>query len=346
MKDRVTIEDVAAEAGVSIATVSRVMHNKDGVSAQTHDRVQQTIERLGYESSLIARSLRSRRTHVLGFSVSEIEPFSAELLKGAARALSGSEYELIVYAGNHAGPEAVGWEQRHLSRLGGTLTDGTVLVTPERLEISSTMPVVAVDPHVGASTLPTVASENLEGAISATQHLIELGHTRIAHLSGRPDLRSAELREEGYRVALERAGIPFDEDLTRVGGYDPSSVREPLCELLGLPDPPTAIFAANDVSAIQTMDVASQLGITVPDDLSVVGFDNIPESALADPPLTTIDQSIQDMGYEATLMLMRIIENPESGPTHVTLPTELIVRKSTGAADGTRPEPNNRTASG
>ena len=329
--DRITIADVAAEAGVSIATVSRVMHNKDGVSALTYERVQQTIDRLGYESSLVARSLRSRRTNVLGFSVSWIEPFSAELLKGAARAIGGSGYELIVYAGGHAGPESAGWERRHLSRLSGTLTDGTVLVTPEQLEVSTTTPVVAVDPHVGASTLPTVASENLEGAIAATEHLIELGHTRIGHLSGRPDLRSAELREEGYRTALAKAGIPFDPDLVQVGGYDPEKVAEPVSRLLDLGDPPTAIFAANDVSAIQTIEIARSRGLDVPGELSVVGFDNIPESVLADPSLTTIDQSIQEMGYEATLMLMRIIDDPGSGPTHVTLPTKLIVRASTSA---------------
>jgi LacI family transcriptional regulator len=326
--DRVTIADVASEAGVSIATVSRVMHNKHGVSHQTFVRVQETIDRLGYESSLVARSLRSRRTNVIGFSVSEIEPFSAELLKGAARALRGSGFELIVYAGNNSGPETAGWERRHLSRLSGTLTDGTVLVTPALLEVSSNTPVVAVDPHVGASTLPTVASDNLAGAIAATEYLIDLGHRRIGHLAGRLDLRSAELREQGYRLALERAGIPIDPDLIRVGGYDPASVREPVCELLQLPDRPTAIFAANDLSAIQTMHVAAELGIDVPADLSVIGFDNIPESALVEPALTTIDQSIQDMGYEATRMLMRIIEDPTADPRHVTLPTELVVRRS------------------
>lgn len=325
---RVTIADVAAEAGVSIATVSRVMHNMNGVAPQTYARVREAVERLGYESSLVARSLRARRTNVVGFSVAEIEPFSAELLKGAARALRGSGYELIVYAGNHPGPESAGWERRHLSRLSGTLTDGTVLVTPTQLEVSSSTPVVAVDPHVGALSLPTVVSDNLAGAVAATEYLIGLGHRRIGHLAGRPDLRSAELRERGYRVALERAGIPVDPDLIRVGRYDPETVREPVCEFFELADPPTAIFAANDVSAIRTMQVAAQLGIDVPGDLSVIGFDNIPESALSDPPLTTVDQSIQDMGYEATRMLIRVIEDPTSEPMHVTLPTELVVRGS------------------
>jgi LacI family transcriptional regulator len=329
-KRRVTIEDVAAEAGVSIATVSRVMHNKDGVAPGTYTKVQAIIDQLGYESSLVARSLRSRRTNVLGFSVNEIEPYSAELLKGAARALHGSGYELIVYAGGHSGPEKAGWERRHLSRLGGTLTDGIVLVTPEVLDVDvdTLTPVVAVDPHVGASSFPTVASDSLTGAMAATEYLLSLGHRRIGHLSGRPDLRSSELREQGYRQALDEAGIPFDPDLVRVGGYDPETALGPARELLGLPDRPTAIFAANDVSAIQTMNVARELGISVPDQLSVVGFDNIPESVLADPALTTIDHAIQDQGFEAALMLIRLIDEPGTGQTDVRLPTRLIIRQS------------------
>jgi LacI family transcriptional regulator len=327
-KRRVTIEDVAAEAGVSIATVSRVMHNKDGVAPGTFTRVQEIIDRLGYESSLVARSLRSRRTKVLGFSVNEIEPYSAELLKGAARAIHGSGYELIVYAGGHAGPETAGWERRHLSRLGGTLTDGSVLVTPEVLDVDTVTPVVAVDPHVGASSIPTVASDNLTGAITATNYLISLGHRRIGHLSGRPDLRSSERREQGYRQALQDAGIAFDPVLVRVGGYDPDTAAAPARDLLTLADRPTAIFAANDLSAIQTMNVAAEVGLTVPDDLSVIGFDNVPESVLAEPSLTTIDHSIQEQGYEAALMLIRIIDDPGTDQTDVRLPTRLVVRHS------------------
>lgn len=325
-KPRITIEDVAAEAGVSIATVSRVMHNKDGVAPATYNRVRETIQRLGYESSLVARSLRSRRTNVLGFIVHAIEPWSAELLKGAARALHGSGYELIVYAGG--GMESPGWEQRHLSRLSGTLTDGTVLVTPEVLDVSTTTPVVAVDPHVGASSIPTVTSDSLTGAVTATEYLISLGHRRIGHLSGRPDLRSAELREEGYRRALQSAGIPFDPDLVKVGGYDPDTAAEPAREMLTMDDPPTAIFAANDLSAIQSMRVAAELGMKVPEDLSVVGFDNVPESVLAEPALTTIDHGVQDQGYEAALMLMRLIDGPDNGTNDVWLPTRLVVRQS------------------
>jgi LacI family transcriptional regulator len=327
-QERATIGDVAAEAGVSIATVSRVVNRRYGVAPGTTSRVQAVIADLGYESSLVARSLRSRKTNVIGIIVADIEPFSAELLKGVARAINGSGYELIVYSGGGHAEDQVGWERRYLSRLSGTLTDGTILVTPTVVEVPSGGPVVAVDPHAGSSTLPTVDSHNLQGAMAATEYLLGLGHRRIGFLAGRPDLESARLREEGYRQALAQAGIDFDPALFRVGGYSLASAAGPARELLEMDDRPTAIFAANDLSAIATMQEARDLGLRIPDDVSVIGFDNIPESALTDPPLTTIDQSIQTMGFEAAKLLVRLIDEPDSDPVHLTLPTELVIRQS------------------
>ncbi|HLU53410.1 MAG TPA: LacI family DNA-binding transcriptional regulator [Acidimicrobiia bacterium] len=327
--DRVTIEHVARQAGVSIATVSRVLNGRYGVAPDTIARVQAVIADLGYESSLVARSMRSRRTNLIGIIVADLEPFSAELLKGAARALHDTEYELIVYSGTGRPEHKAGWERRFLSRLHGTLTDGTILVTPTVVDVQGDVPVVAVDPHTGPSDLPTVDSQNLEGAAAATQYLIELGHRRIGFMAGRPDLESARLREEGYRRALAEAGVDFDPELVKVGGYAPESAKEAAEQLLSLDDRPTAIFAANDLSAITTMEVAQEAGISIPADLSVIGFDNIPESALTDPPLTTIDQSIQDMGWEAARLLISLIEGrDEVGDVHVRLPTKLIVRQS------------------
>lgn len=333
-QERVTIGDVAAEAGVSIATVSRVVNGHYGVAPGTTTRVQAVIADLGYESSLVARSLRSRRTNVIGIIVADIEPFSAELLKGAAKAIHGTGYELIVYSGGGHVEDQVGWERRYLSRLSGTLTDGTILVTPTVVEVTSGGPVVAVDPHAGSSSLPTVDSHNLQGAMTATDYLISLGHRRIGFLAGRPDLESARLRERGYRDALAKAGVDFDPELVRVGGYTLESATEPARELLEMTERPTAIFAANDLSAIATMQVAWDLGLTIPDHLSVIGFDNIPESALTDPPLTTIDQSIQQMGFEAARLLVRLIDDPHSDPVHLTLPTELVIRQSCRALAG------------
>ncbi|MEV4146816.1 LacI family DNA-binding transcriptional regulator [Amycolatopsis sp. NPDC049691] len=329
---RVTIRDVAARAGVSVATVSKVINERYGVSAATLAKVRAVIEELGYEASLVAQSLRNHRTNVIGILVADLEPFSTELLKGAADAIRGSGFELVVYSAGGRTGDPSGWEKRYLSRLSGTLVDGAVLVTPAvSLEAVPGTPVVAVDPHTGPSHLPTIDSDNLRGAQLATEHLLDLGHRRIGFLAGRPDLESASLRKAGYLRALEAAGVPADESLIRIGAYDPEVSAASAHALLTGPDRPTAVFAANDISAIATVGAARELGLSVPDDLSVVGFDNVPESALCSPPLTTVDQPIREMGHRAISMLIALINGDEVERTHVTLDTGLVVRSSTRA---------------
>jgi LacI family transcriptional regulator len=327
----VTIRDVAARAGVSVATVSKVINSRYGVAAGTSARVQAVIDELGYEASLVAQSLRNHRTNVIGILVLDLEPFSTELLKGAADAIRGSGFELVVYsAGGHA-TERMGWERRYLSRLSGTLIDGAVLVTPTVVDVNYGSPVVAIDPQAGQSDLPTVDSDSLRGAQLATGHLLGLGHRRIAMLTGRPDLQSAQLREQGYREALGAAGITVDESLLLVGDYDPAVSLRQARQLLTAPDPPTAIFAANDMSAIATIEMAVELGLQVPGDLSVVGFDNIQESALCSPPLTTVSQPVRQMGQRSIELLIQLIRGEAAEVTHITLATELVVRQSTQA---------------
>jgi LacI family transcriptional regulator len=329
---RVTIRDVAARAGVSVATVSKVINNRYGVASGTSARVQAVIDELGYEASLVAQSLRNHRTNVIGILVADLEPFSTELLKGAADAIRGSGFELVVYsAGGHSG-DRVGWERRYLSRLSGTLIDGAVLVTPTVVDVTYGAPIVAIDPHTGQSGLPTVDSDNFRGAQLATGHLLSLGHRRIGMLTGRPDLQSAQLRERGYREALAAAGVPVDENLIRCGDYDPEVSLEQARLLLTAPEPPTAVFAANDMSAIATIEVATELGRRVPADLSVVGFDNIPESALCAPPLTTVEQPIRKMGERSIELLLALIRGEQPQATHLTLATNLVIRQSTRAA--------------
>jgi LacI family transcriptional regulator len=329
----VTIRDVADRAGVSVATVSKVLNDRHGVAAATLARVREVIDELGYESSLVARSLRNHRTNVIGILVWAIEPFSAELLKGAARAVRESGYELVVYSAGGEGAEHVGWERRYLSRLSGTLIDGAVIVTPTEVTSQLDAPVVTVDPHAGGEQgeqgVPTVGSDNFHGARLATEHLLELGHRRIGFL-GRPprDLESSRQREQGYRSALQAAGLAVDPDLVTVAGYDEATSREATLRLLRQPEPPTAIFAANDLSAISTIDVAMTLGMRVPEDLSIVGFDNVPESVMARPALTTVDQAIQLMGQRAVEMLLEILAGHEPARRHVLLPTRLVVRDS------------------
>ena len=321
------IGDVAAEAGVSVATVSKVLNDRWGVAEETSIRVRAVIEELGYQSSLVAQSLRSRSTNVIGVLVVDIEPFSAELLKGVARAIHDTGYELVVFSGCGRAKDQVGWERRYLQRVSGTLCDGAILVTPSSVDVTYGAPVVAVDHNVASSSLPTVDSDNLSGAVVATEYLLGLGHRRIGFLAGRPDLESARLRERGYRTALKKAGIKIDSSLIRIGGYQVDTAEEAARKMLEPDDRPTAIFAANDVSALATIAVAGSLGLAVPEDLSVIGFDNVPESALSEPPLTTIEQPIQQMGFDATQILIRLIaEQPV--PEHTMLPTRLVVRGS------------------
>jgi LacI family transcriptional regulator len=286
------------------------------------------IDELGYETSLVAQSLRSHQTNVIGILVVDLEPFSSELLKGAAKAMHDTGYELVVYCASGLGGDVNGWERRYLSRISGTLTDGVILIAPSVVDAPHAGPLVAVDPHLGAANLPTVDADNLKGARLATEYLIGLGHRRIGFLAGRSDLESARLREQGYRDALADAGIPFDPALVQAGEFRPADSAAAAERLLDQDPRPTAIFAANDLSAIETMTVAQGRGLVVPGDLSVVGFDNIPESALAWPPLTTVDQSIQRMGLEAVRMLIGIIKNDPTDPPHVTLPTDLVLRQS------------------
>jgi LacI family transcriptional regulator len=326
---RITIHHVAARAGVSTATVSKVVNGKYGVAAATSKRVQRVIDELGYEPSLVARSLRSHRTNVIGILVADLEPFSTELLKGAARGIRGTGYELVVYSAGGRTNDQIGWEHKYLTRLAGTLIDGAVLVTPTIVDAPSEVPVVAVDPHRGRPGPPTVDSDNLHGASAATQHLLDLGHRRIGFVAGRSDLESSRLREKGYRQALAAAGIPVDPELVEVGGYEQEFSETAARTLLTLPNPPSAIFAANDLSAIGVLAVAHSLGLNVPGDLSVVGFDNVPESVMADPPLTTVNQPIQEMGQLAIELLVSLLRGQQIATEHLTLPTNLVIRQST-----------------
>ncbi len=328
--------DVAKAAGVSVATVSKVINGRYGAN-ETSARVQQIVEDLGYEQSLVARSLRSQRTDVIGILVAEFEPFSAEILKGAGAALRESRYDVLAYTGSR-GSEKEGWERRSLSRLSGTLIDGAILVTPSVVGADVDIPMVTIDPHTGPPGLPGVQSDNLNGAAVATHHLIELGHRRIALLAGRPDLRSSVLRQEGYETALAQAGIPLDPSLIRAGHYSRDSARGPALELLSRPDRPTAVFAANDLSALATLELACELGLRVPEDLSIIGFDDIPEAARSEPPLTTVRQPIQQMGQVAVELLITLLEGRTPERTSITLPTTLV-RRGTCAAPSDRLTP-------
>ncbi|WGD37716.1 LacI family DNA-binding transcriptional regulator [Lysinibacter sp. HNR] len=325
---RVTIGDVARLAGVSIPTVSKAINGRYGVAPATLKRVLSVVDELGYETSIVASSLRRQRTNVLGILVAEFEPFSVELLKGASTASSEKGYELLAYSSLSRGKSAIGWERRSLSRLAGTLIDGAIIVTPTVLAPIESIPVVMIDPHTGQEGSATINSDSFGGAQIATQHLIDLGHRNIAHIRGRGDLISARLREDGYRDALLRAGLQPRPENVRDGGYQFRQSAQATQELLTLTDRPTAIFAANDMSALGAMSAAQELGLTVPRDLSIVGFDDIPEARSSTPPLTTLVQPLQEIGVRAVHMLSDLLEG-EDPPQPTYLSARLVVRGST-----------------
>jgi LacI family transcriptional regulator len=328
MGSRPTINDVAAAAGVSVATVSKAVNGRYGVAPDTVEHVLQVVRELGYESSLIASSMRSRRTGVIGVLVADFEPFSAEILKGVSVGLREHPFELLAYSGSRQA-EGEGWERRSLSRLSGTLIDGVIMVTPTVVNITAEVPIVAIDPHTGPADLPTVESDSFGGAREAVRFLIELGHTRIGFIAGRPDLRSSIAREAGYRRALTDAGIPFDPSLIGVGRYVQDASAEAAATVLSRRDRPTAIFAANDLSAIAIMGVAAELGLSVPEDLSVIGFDDVPEATQLALPLTTVRQHMQTLGSAAAGLLMTLMAGETPDATHLRLPTRLIPRATT-----------------
>ncbi|MCA9949523.1 MAG: LacI family DNA-binding transcriptional regulator [Anaerolineales bacterium] len=329
-KSTVTIQDVAREAGVSVSTVSRVLNKKDYIAVDTYEKVQQVIDELGYTSSLAARSMRSYKTNNVGLLIGDLKnPFAVEVMKGVDRAIGDFGYELIIHTtGKDITDLGIGWERRHVAQLNGSLTDGIIVVTPTTTNLPSAFPLVTIDPHVEESSFPSIISTNRAGALSVMEYLISLGHHRIGFIGGRPDLQSAIRRQQGYEDGLRQANISLVPDLIQSGDYGRKTGAECTRKLLSLPNPPTAIFAANDHSAIGAMEAAAEAGLRIPEDLSLVGFDNIPETAFTQPPMTTVNQSIEELGYMAAKILVDLIEGKSLESKIFKVPTELVIRKS------------------
>jgi len=335
-KTTITIRDVAQAAGLSVSTVSRVLNNKADVSPQTSRKVRQVIEELGYTSSLAARSMRSRRTNVIGLVLTNVgDPFSVQVMRGINQAIVEFGYDLIVYTGGgHQEQSPAEQEQRYVSLLDSSITDGMIVVTPTATTFSTASPLVVVDPNKENPDYPAVIADNRIGALQAMEYLIGLGHRRIGFINGRPDLQSANQRRQGYQDGLRQANLTFDPELVQVGDYSVGTGFTSAQKLLQLSNPPTAIFAANDQSAFGVFRAAQEVGLSIPDDLSVVGFDNTPEAAYINPTLTTVDQSVDKLGYAATEMLIRLIEGKSVAGNLYKMPTQLIVRASCRAIAG------------
>lgn len=273
------------------------------------------------------------RPGLIGVVLTDVEPFSAEVLKGVASALHGTRFDLLASTGS-SHQDLPGWERDSLLRLRDARVEGAILVTPASVIGDPGLPLVVVDPLTAQTELHSVGSDDFGGAVLAVRHLIESGHRRIGFVAGRPDLESSHRREAGYRRALAEAGLAYDPGLVRVGCYRHETSVVAATELLGRADPPTAVFAANDVSAIAVIEVARGLGIAVPEALSVVGFDDVPEASRLVPALSTVRQPMHKVGRAAVRMLLALIDGRPVPERQLQLRTRLVLRGSTAAPGG------------
>ena len=330
---RLTIRQIADLAGVSIATVSRVLNGRGDVADETRELVSQVIRENGYTANRSARSLSAGRTGLVGVLVPLVYPayFSA-ILAGAAEALSERDLQIVLSPTGHEHDREVSV----LDRLHG-LTDGALIILPEEsseeLErlLDRGYRFVVLDPLMPLDErIPSVSAAHTSGADQAMRHLLELGHRRIAQITGPRGWVATEDRRRGYRAALAAAGILPDPALEVESDFEIGSGVKAAKALLDLADPPTAIFAFNDNLAIGVIQAARARGLRVPEDLSVVGFDDVEHATIVTPTLTTVRQPLAEMGRTAVSLLVRLLERQRFETLHVELGTRLVVRESTG----------------
>lgn len=329
----VTIVDVARESGVSYSTVSRVLSGYEFVSEEARSKVMAAANRLGYVVNLQARSLAGGRSHVVGLLVPGLDNgYINEVTRGIDEELAKVGYSMMLYTTHHQR----GRENEFVNTIANGLSDGLLLVVPmvsnqylDALQAKK-FPYVLVDQGDTSGRSTIVDATNWQGAYDATAYLYSLGHRRIAHIRGRIDLPSARDRFEGYKSALADLGLPFDPALTAEGDFYQQSAYQASCVLLDQPNPPTAIFASNDLMAFGALQAAGERGLHIPDDLSVIGFDDIPQASMMHPRLTTISQPLEQMGRVGVQLLLEQLDQPGRAPRRVTLATRLIERESCG----------------
>lgn len=327
------IHDVAQSAGVSPTTVSRYLNNRIELPAPTAARIDAAISELDYRPNLLAKRLSTGKSEAIGLVTPEIgNPFFAEL--AAAVEDEAEKHGYAVFMSSTRGD--VAREMASLRRLNDRHVDGLILMTnrPDdgtlaRL-IEGAHNVVLVDEDIPGVEVPRIFVENDAGAHAATTHLISHGHRNIAMIGGPAGLFSVMERRAGFERAMQEAGLTVRTDHLLLGAYTREFGRAAATALLGSPEPPTAIFAASDYIAVGVMQALQQLGLAVPDDVSLVGFDDMPFAELMAPGLTTIRQPVAQMGrlgFQALFALM----NHDPAPPLTRLPVELIVRRSVAA---------------
>ncbi len=329
-----TILDVAERAGVSPTTVSHVLNNTRHVNEGTRERVLQAIEELHYRPNILARSLRRRETKTLGILIPDnANPFFAEMVRGIEDTVFDEGYTVLL--GNSDGePDK---EQRYLDLFIDKQVDGVVLVaaamqSEKTVEVLSSpfISAVVVDREIESGRMDQVLADNLGGGYEATRHLLELGHRRIACITGPSQVTPSAERVTGYRRALEAREMAPDPELVLAGDFRHAGGFRAARTLLGLDQPPTAIFACNDMMALGVLAAAHELGVRVPGELSLVGFDDIALDELVVPRLTTICQPAYEMGSLAAALLLKRLEEPDRPVERQILETYLVERESTG----------------
>ena len=333
----VTMRDVARHAGVSIATVSHVINETRPVSDELRDRVLDSMDHLGYQPNTIARALRSKHSNTIGLIVPDgRNPFFAEVAQGIEEVSLEHEYSLILCdSGNDLGKVLI-----HTKNLSAKRVDGIIFTTSgddfEDINslIEENIAVLVIDLDASPIAADAVLFDNFKGGRLAAQHLLELGHRRIACITGPSRQSLRRDREKGYSSALSDAGILEDGSLVREGDFQPSSGYNHALDLLSGPDPPSAIFACNDLMAMGALRAAREVGLEVPAQLSIIGFDDIYLSAFTTPTLSTIRLPKREMGRLAGQILLRRIQDHTRAVEQTIVDLELIVRESTAPYNG------------
>ncbi|WP_324613252.1 LacI family DNA-binding transcriptional regulator [Streptomyces sp. SBT349] len=331
---RVTIAEIAREAGVSEATVSKVLNGREEISPATRTRVRELLERRGYRRRGVRRA---DRAGLIDLVISELNsPWATEVLRGAEREARRHAAAVVVTVAD-GDPGDGTW----LDRVAERRSDGVLLVlsplrpaAARRLTALGT-PFVLVDPVGGFDpAVTTVGATNWSGGLAATEHLIGLGHRRIGVVTGPPDLVCSQQRLDGYRAALGRAGIPVDPALVRYGDFHAEGGAAQAAALLDLDRPPTAVFAGSDLQASGVYAEAHRRGLRIPDALSVVGFDDVALCAWVSPRLTTVRQPLAEMARIAVRTVLAPAGEGPEGPPRIELATSLVVRDSTAPPPG------------
>jgi LacI family xylobiose transport system transcriptional regulator len=326
---RVTLAEVADEAGVSLSTISKVLNGRRDVASATRARVENLLEQNGYRR----RGNERRESSLLEVVFHELDSaWSMEIIKGLENVARENDMSVVLTeSGNrHApGPEWISGVLRR--RPVGVVLVFSDLAPEHKQQLSSRdIPFVIIDPAGDPSPgVPSVGSANWAGGLAATRHLIELGHKRIAMITGPEDMMCSLARLDGYRSAMNTAGISVDPELIRFGDFHVDGGRLAATALLALPDRPTAIFAGSDLQALGVLEAARAAGIRVPEDLSIVGYDDVPLAQWSSPSLTTVHQPLQKMAEEAARLILRLRDGADASGSRMDLATHLVVRDST-----------------